>query len=49
MERELLANYNFGLDEEIDEDLVLKVADYAASIRAGGAPLPAEPYGQPEK
>ena len=33
MERELLANYNFGLDEEIDEDLVLKVADYAASIR----------------
>ena len=33
MERELLANYNFGMDEEIDEKLLLKVADYAASIR----------------
>lgn len=33
MERELLDNYNFGLDEEIDEKLLLKVADYAASIR----------------
>lgn len=32
-ERELLANYNFGMDEEIDEKLLLKVADYAASIR----------------
>lgn len=39
MERELLANYNFGLDEEIDEDLVLKVADYAASIRQAERPF----------
>lgn len=39
MERELLANYNFGLDEEIDEDLVLKVADYAASIRHAERPF----------
>lgn len=33
-ERELLANYNFGLDEEIDEKLLGKIAEYAASCRS---------------
>lgn len=33
-ERELLENYNFGLDEEIDEKLLLDIADYAAANRS---------------
>lgn len=32
-ERELLENYNFGLNEEIDEKLLLEVAEYAAANR----------------
>lgn len=38
-ERELLENYNFGLDEEIDEDLLLAVADYAAENRSAETPF----------
>lgn len=33
-ERELLENYNFGLDEEIDEKLLLEIAEYAAANRS---------------
>ncbi len=33
----LLDNYNFGLDERIDQDLLGNVADYAAAERSGGA------------
>lgn len=38
-ERELLENYNFGLDEEIDEKLLGKIADYAASNRSAEKPF----------
>ncbi len=38
-ERELLDNYNFGLSEEIDEELVGKVAEYAAQNRSAEKPL----------
>lgn len=38
-ERDLLENYNFGLDEEIDEALIGKVAEYAASNRKQDKPL----------
>lgn len=38
-ERELLANYNFGLSEEIDEKLVGEVAAYAAENRSAQKPL----------
>jgi hypothetical protein len=33
-EWKLLDNYNFGLDEEIDEKLLLEIADYAAQNRS---------------
>lgn len=32
-EQQLFINYNFGLDDEIDEKLVGELADYAASIK----------------
>lgn len=38
-ERELLDNYNFGLSEEIDEDIVGEVAAYAAKNRSAQKPL----------
>lgn len=38
-ERELLENYNFGLDEEIDEKLLLEVAEYAAANRKQEKPF----------
>lgn len=38
-ERELLDNYNFGLDEEIDEKLLGRIAEYAAKNRSAGKPL----------
>lgn len=38
-ERELLENYNFGLDEEIDEKLVGRVAEYAAANRKQEKPF----------
>ncbi len=38
-ERALLENYNFGLDEEIDEKLVGKVAEYAAATRKQDKPF----------
>ena len=38
-ERMLLENYNFGLDEEIDEKLLGKIADYAASNRSAEKPF----------
>lgn len=38
-ERELLENYNFGLDEEIDEKILGKVAAYAAQGRGEGTPF----------
>lgn len=38
-ERELLANYNFGLDEEIDEKLLLEIAAYAAKNRSVNKPF----------
>lgn len=38
-ERDLLDNYNFGLSEEIDEDIVGQVAAYAAENRSAERPL----------
>ncbi len=38
-ERELLENYNFGLDEEIDEKLLGKIAEYAAANRSAKKPF----------
>ena len=38
-ERDLLENYNFGLDEKIDEKLVGKVAAYAAANRKQEKPF----------
>lgn len=38
-ERELLANYNFGLDKEIDEKLLLAIAEYAAANRSADKPF----------
>lgn len=38
-ERDLLENYNFGLDEKIDEKLVGKVAEYAAANRKQTKPF----------
>ncbi len=34
-EQVLLENYNFGLDEEIDEALLGKISDYAGELRQG--------------
>lgn len=39
-EKELLDNYNFGLDEEIDEKLLGAVASYAAADRSTEKPFP---------
>ena len=38
-ERDLLKNYNFGLDEEIDEKLIGRVAEYAAANRKQDKPF----------
>lgn len=38
-EKELLDNYNFGLDEEIDEKLLGKIAEYAAANRKEEKPF----------
>nr|MCR4902109.1 hypothetical protein [Butyrivibrio sp.] len=38
-EQELFINYNFGLDEEIDSELVGEIADYAATIKSDEEPL----------
>ncbi len=38
-ERKLLSNYNFGLDEEIDEDILGEVAAYAAANRSAETPF----------
>lgn len=41
-QQELLANYNFGLDEEIDEEVLSEIADYAMSMpsdRIGAADI----------
>lgn len=38
-ERELLSNYNFGLDEEIDEKLLGEIAVYAAATRSEKTPF----------
>lgn len=38
-ERELLHNYNFGLDEEIDEKLLGEIAEYAAANRSAEKPF----------
>ena len=38
-ERELLDNYNFGLDEEIDEKLLGEIAKYASRCRSEAMPL----------
>lgn len=38
-ERTLLENYNFGLDEEIDEKLLGKIAAYAAANRSAEKPF----------
>lgn len=38
-ERELLDNYNFGLDEKIDEKLIGQVASYAAENRSEEKPF----------
>lgn len=38
-ERELLSNYNFGLDEEIDEKLLGEIAVYAATTRSEETPF----------
>ncbi len=38
-EQQLLVNYNFGLDDEIDADILNAVADYAASIRTDEKPM----------
>lgn len=38
-ERELLDNYNFGLDEEIDEKLLGEIAEYASQCRSEAMPF----------
>lgn len=38
-ERQLLENYNFGLDEEIDEKLLGEIAEYAAANRSADKPF----------
>lgn len=38
-ERQLLENYNFGLDEEIDEKLLGEIAEYAAANRSANKPF----------
>lgn len=38
-ERKLLENYNFGLDEEIDEKLLGEIAEYAAANRSANKPF----------
>ncbi len=38
-QQQLLVNYNFGIDEEIDTDVINAVADYAASQRTDETPL----------
>ena len=38
-QQELLANYNFGLDEDIDEKLMAEIAEYAASDTIGILPV----------
>ena len=38
-ERELLSNYNFGLDEKIDEKLLGEIAVYAAATRSEEKPF----------
>lgn len=38
-ERMLLENYNFGLDEEIDEDILGQIAEYAAANRKQEKPF----------
>lgn len=35
-QRELLRNYNFGLDDAIDTELIVRLADYAADTIGGG-------------
>jgi hypothetical protein len=39
-EQELLVNYNFGIDDEIDAGVLDSVAEYAASLRTDETPLP---------
>ncbi len=39
-EQQLLVNYNFGLDDEINADTLGAVASYAASIRTDEIPIP---------
>lgn len=38
-EKQLLDNYNFGLDEEIDEKLLGEIAEYAAANRSANKPF----------
>ncbi len=38
-EQQLLINYNFGLDEEINADILGKIAEYAKSIRTEDTPV----------
>ncbi len=38
-EQQLLVNYNFGIDDEINADTLSAVADYAAQIRTDETPL----------
>ena len=40
-EQALLDNYNYGIDDEIDENTLLAVADYAAGLKTDVTPLPA--------
>lgn len=40
-EQQLLANYNFGLDEKIDEEVLCRIADYAASADEDGQDMAA--------
>ena len=35
-EQELLENYNFGLDEDIDSDILKQTADYAVTLKGEG-------------
>ncbi len=39
-EQQLLVNYNFGLDDEINADILFAVAQYAADMRTEEIPLP---------
>ncbi|MCR5670081.1 MAG: hypothetical protein K6G10_03675 [Butyrivibrio sp.] len=41
-EQQLLINYNFGLDEEINADTLDAVAKYAAGLRTDEIPLPTQ-------